>query len=117
MVYDVSDSASFQNVQQWIREIDRNAGETCQKLLIGNKADLSGKRVVSTKEGKEFADSLGIEFLETSAKTSQNVEQAFLSMANKIKSKMMSQPPAPLPPLPTPISLKGQQVKSGRNCC
>lgn len=117
MVYDVSDSASFQNVQQWIREIDRNAGETCQKLLIGNKADLSSKRVVSTKEGKEFADSLGIEFLETSAKTSQNVEQAFLSMANKIKAKMLSQPPAPLPPLPTPISLKGQQVKSGRNCC
>mmetsp|Transcript_97292 Transcript_97292/g.280049 ORF Transcript_97292/g.280049 Transcript_97292/m.280049 type:complete len:203 (-) Transcript_97292:1-609(-) len=117
VVYDVSDSASFQNVQQWIREIDRNAGETCQKLLIGNKADLSSKRVVSTKEGKEFADSLGIEFLETSAKTSQNVEQAFLSMANKIKAKMLSQPPAPLPPLPTPISLKGQQVKSGRNCC
>lgn len=120
VVYDVTDRASFQNVQQWIHEIDRNAGDACQKLLIGNKADLTGKRAVSSQEGKAFADSLGIEFLETSAKTSQNVEQAFLSMAAKIKAKMISSPPAPTPSaaLPTPISLKGQQVNTGgRNCC
>lgn len=117
VVYDVTDPASFQNVRQWLSEIDRNAGETTQKLLIGNKADLNGKRAVSSKEGKDFADSMGIEFLETSAKTSQNVEQAFLSMAAKIKSKMMSQPPAPHAPLPTPISLKGQSVNAGKRCC
>lgn len=119
MVYDVTDPHSYQNVQQWIHEIDRNAGETCQKLLIGNKADLQGKRAISSKVAKEFADSLGIEFLETSAKTSQNVEQAFLSMAAKIKAKMLSQPPAPkAQPLPTPITLKGTSVKVSRsNCC
>jgi Ras-related protein Rab-1A len=118
VVYDVTDPASFQNVQQWIHEIDRNAGETTQKLLIGNKADLTSKRAVSSQEGKDFADSLGIEFLETSAKTSQNVEQTFLSMAANIKAKMLSHPPAPVAPkLPNPMSLKGQQVGKTSNCC
>mmetsp|Transcript_26217 Transcript_26217/g.75649 ORF Transcript_26217/g.75649 Transcript_26217/m.75649 type:complete len:204 (-) Transcript_26217:181-792(-) len=118
VVYDVTDRSSFQNVQQWIREIDRNAGDNCHKLLVGNKADLTGKRAVSSKEGQEFAESLGLEFLETSAKTSQNVEQAFLSMAANIKAKMMSQPPAPVAPqVPAaPLQLKGQAVNK-RQCC
>ena len=139
IVYDVTDRASFVNVQQWINEIDRHAGESCQKLLIGNKCDLQttgsggtggstgGKRQVSSKEGREFADIAGIEFLETSAKTAVNVEQAFLSMTAKIKAKLMSQPPSapsgngPTMALPKPIlSLKGTSIKSGihrPNCC
>lgn len=62
------------------------------KLLVGNKSDLTSKRAVSSEQGKEFADSIGIEFLETSAKTSTNVEQAFLTMAGQIKARMKSQP-------------------------
>eukprot|EP00934_Nitzschia_sp_Nitz4_P006234 Nitzschia sp. Nitz4//scaffold238_size30058//21838//22677//NITZ4_008004-RA/size30058-augustus-gene-0.18-mRNA-1//-1//CDS//3329543543//6224//frame0 len=116
IVYDVSDRASFQNVKQWLHEIDRNAGEATQKLLIGNKCDLDRKRAVSTAEGKEFADSMGIEFLETSAKTSQNVEQAFMCMVAQIKAKMLNQPQAPMAARP-PVSLQGQQVKPKSNCC
>jgi Ras-related protein Rab-1A len=37
---------------------------------------------------QEFADSLGIPFLETSAKNASNVEQAFLTMARQIKERM-----------------------------
>lgn len=119
MVYDVTDANSFRNVQQWIHEIDRNAGETCCKLLIGNKADLSNKRAVSTQEGQDFADSMGIEFLECSAKTSHNVEQSFMSMTAQIKAKMMAQPqraPVATKPLPTPINLKGKSLNS-KSCC
>ena len=79
---------------------------------------MSGKRVVSTEQGKEFADSLGIEFLETSAKTSTNVEQAFLTMASQIKARMKTQPTAAAGAggkggLP----LRGQQVKQNQGCC
>ncbi len=44
------------------------------------------------QEAKEFADSLGIEFLETSAKNADNVDNAFMTMAGQIKSRMKSQP-------------------------
>jgi Ras-related protein Rab-1A len=76
---------SFNNVKQWLQEIDRYATEGVNKLLVGNKSDMSDKKVVEYTVAKEFADGLGIPFLETSAKNATNVEQAFLTMARQIK--------------------------------
>jgi Ras-related protein Rab-1A len=112
----VTDNESFNNVKQWLHEIDRYACENVNKLLVGNKSDLTPKRVVSTEQGKEFADSLGIEFLETSAKTSTNVEQAFLTMASQIKARMKSQPSAAAPNKGG-VSLRSQTVKEKSSCC
>lgn len=76
---------SFNNVKQWLQEIDRYATDGVNKLLVGNKSDMADKKVVEYAVAKEFADSLGIPFLETSAKNATNVEQAFLTMARQIK--------------------------------
>ncbi|KAK8025180.1 hypothetical protein PG990_003003 [Apiospora arundinis] len=91
VVYDVTDMDSFNNVKQWLQEIDRYATEGVNKLLVGNKSDMSDKKVVEYTVAKEFADSLGIPFLETSAKNASNVEQAFLTMARQIKERMGTQ--------------------------
>jgi len=91
----VTDPESFNNVKQWLHEIDRYACENVNKLLVGNKSDLESKRAVQTEQAKEFADSLGIEFLETSAKNSTNVEKAFHTMASHIKMRMKSAPAKP----------------------
>ncbi|ETN84184.1 Ras family protein, partial [Necator americanus] len=88
VVYDITDQESFNNVKQWLQEIDRYACENVNKLLVGNKCDLTAKRAVETQAAKDYADQLGIPFLETSAKSSTNVEQAFLTMASEIKSRM-----------------------------
>ena len=48
VVYDVTDSDSFDNVKTWLSEIDRYASESVNKLLVGNKADLSAKKVVDS---------------------------------------------------------------------
>merc|ERR1712169_89819 len=88
VVYDVTDMDSFNNVKQWLQEIDRYATEGVNKLLVGNKSDMTDKRAVEYTVAKEFADSLGIPFLETSAKNASNVEQAFLTMARQIKERM-----------------------------
>ncbi|KAI9894861.1 MAG: hypothetical protein M1814_000081 [Vezdaea aestivalis] len=88
VVYDVTDMESFNNVKQWLQEIDRYATEGVNKLLVGNKSDMSDKKVVEYTAAKEFADQLGIPFLETSAKNASNVEQAFLTMARQIKERM-----------------------------
>ncbi|KRX95126.1 Ras-related protein Rab-1A, partial [Trichinella pseudospiralis] len=88
VVYDISDQESFNNVKQWLLEIERYACENVNKLLVGNKSDRTAERAVEYDTAKEYADQLGIPFLETSAKNSTNVEQAFLTMAGEIKRRL-----------------------------
>ena len=57
-------------------------------MLVGNKCDLESQRQVTFEQGKDFADSLGVKFIETSAKNSINVEKAFFTLAEEIKSKV-----------------------------
>lgn len=52
MVYDVTDQDSFNNVKQWLNEIDRYASENVNKLLVGNKSDLTSKKVVDYQTAK-----------------------------------------------------------------
>uniref|UniRef100_A0A6N2LNL4 Uncharacterized protein n=1 Tax=Salix viminalis TaxID=40686 RepID=A0A6N2LNL4_SALVM len=85
VVYDVTDQESFNNVKQWLNEIDRYASDNVNKLLVGNKSDLTANKVVSYETAKAFADEIGIPFMETSAKDATNVEQAFMAMAAEIK--------------------------------
>jgi Ras-related protein Rab-1A len=48
VVYDCTDQESFNNVKQWLEEIERYACENVNKLLVGNKCDLTTKKVVDT---------------------------------------------------------------------
>ena len=118
VVYDVTDPESFNNVKQRLHEIDRYACENVNKLLVGNKSDLESKRAVQTEQAKEFAESLGIEFLETSAKNATNVEKAFHTMASHIKMRMKSAPVEKkrAGPAVGPGQKIGQGQKSG-GCC
>jgi len=116
VVYDVTDLESYNNVKQWLHEIDRYACENVNKLLVGNKSDLQGKRAVETKDAAEFADSLGIEFLETSAKNATNVEKAFMMMAAQIKTRMASTP-AQAPNGRQQGVQMGSKVEANRGCC
>jgi len=52
VVYDVTDQDSFNNVKQWLNEIDRYASENVNKLLVGNKCDLTANKVVSYETAK-----------------------------------------------------------------
>ncbi|KAG0017832.1 GTP-binding protein of the rab [Entomortierella chlamydospora] len=119
VVYDVTDQDTFSNVKQWLAEIDRYASEGVNKLLVGNKSDLTNKKVVEYTVAKEFADQLSIPFLETSAKSATNVEQAFMTMAKQIKDRMGS---ATVTPAGATKNIKvgsGQQLpaQSSGGCC
>ena len=69
LLYDVTDKDSFKNLSNWLIEIEKNASKNVVKILIGNKCDLKDKKVITYNQGKEFADTYGIKFIETSAKT------------------------------------------------
>jgi len=119
IVYDVTDSESFNNVKQWMSEIDRYACENVKKLLVGNKSDLVSKKCVDYETAKAFADHLDIPFLETSAKLGNNVEKAFLTMAAEIKNSLQTQTVQTKDDKPK-IELKGSQDISGSSkggCC
>ncbi|CAF3923495.1 unnamed protein product [Rotaria magnacalcarata] len=90
IVFDLTDLESFDNIKKWLTEIERNGNEDAKKLLVGNKCDLTAKRVVDYAKAKEFADSLHIPYIETSAKDSNNVEKTFKHMIDPIMASMLS---------------------------
>ena len=77
LVYDITLKESFESLNDWLNEIKKNTSKNIVKVLIGNKIDLNDKRVISFDEAKEFADNNSMKYIETSAKTSTNVDQAF----------------------------------------
>ena len=84
VVYDITDRDSFENLNSWLIEIEKNANKNVYKLLIGNKCDLEDKRKVTYQEGKDFATSNGMQFIETSAKADTKVKEAFELLTQEI---------------------------------
>ena len=88
LVYDITNEKSFDNIKNWIRNIEEHASADVEKMILGNKCDMNDRRQVSKERGEELAIEYGIKFVETSAKASINVEEAFFTLARDIKAKM-----------------------------
>jgi len=84
LVYDITDLDSFNNLNSWLMEIEKNASKNAYKILIGNKSDLENERKVKFSQGKEFAKQYGMKFFETSAKNTTNVIEAFTAITKEI---------------------------------
>ena len=76
-VYDISDRESFNNLEGWINLTNENTRSNVINFLVGNKNDLESKREVSIEEGEDFAKRHNLIFLESSAKTNNNVQRLF----------------------------------------
>ena len=84
LLYDVTDKDSFKNLSNWLIEIEKNSSKNVIKVLIGNKSDLEDKRVISQSQGKDFADTYGLKFIETSVKKNINVKEAFETLGREL---------------------------------
>lgn len=89
LVYDVSRRETFNHLEHWLREAkEHDRDDRMVIMLIGNKSDLVNQREVSEEEGRRFAQEHNLHFIETSAKTAQNVEQAFINTAREINNNI-----------------------------
>ena len=85
LVYDITKRASFEHLEDWLEEARIHIEpHKAVFLVIGHKADRDTERAVTTKEGRQFADFHGLKFMETSAKTGQNVEESFATITKDI---------------------------------
>eukprot|EP01027_Heterolobosea_sp_BB2_P002244 GEZU01003358.1.p1 GENE.GEZU01003358.1~~GEZU01003358.1.p1 ORF type:complete len:157 (+),score=27.21 GEZU01003358.1:495-965(+) len=90
MVYDITRRATYNHLASWLTDARNLTNPHTVIMLIGNKLDLSSQREVSFEEASRFAEENGLIYVEASAKTGQNVEEAFLATARKIYSNIES---------------------------
>ncbi|KAK3413110.1 hypothetical protein EUGRSUZ_I01720 [Eucalyptus grandis] len=84
LVYDITRRDTFNHLASWLEDARQHANPNMTIMLIGNKSDLSHRRAVTKEEGEQFAKENGLLFLEASARTAQNVEEAFVKTAAQI---------------------------------
>ncbi|GAA6065984.1 hypothetical protein Q7C36_020797 [Tachysurus vachellii] len=85
ITYDITKNATFLAVPKWMEDVKKYGGSNIATLLIGNKSDLTEERAVSLEEAQAMAHQLDfISAIETSAKDSSNVDEAFNKMAAEL---------------------------------
>lgn len=86
IVYDVTNRQTFQSIDYWVEQIQDKAMQGVAMLLVGNKSDMKEERQVTEEEGRKLAESLKVPWLETSAKSGDNVEQAFQTLMETLSA-------------------------------
>ena len=89
VAYDVTDRETFARVPEWVEKLNDLADPQCVIYIVGTKCDLKDKKVVSTQEGEQLAQQLGIGFIEVSSKTGENVENVFTLISEKVLMKIL----------------------------
>eukprot|EP01125_Pyxidicula_operculata_P022893 TRINITY_DN9663_c0_g1_i1.p1 TRINITY_DN9663_c0_g1~~TRINITY_DN9663_c0_g1_i1.p1 ORF type:complete len:214 (+),score=25.16 TRINITY_DN9663_c0_g1_i1:23-664(+) len=84
LVYDVTRRSTFNHLTTWLTDCRNLTNPNTVIMLIGNKIDMEEARDVTTEEASKFASENGLLFLETSAKTGENVEEMFVNTAQII---------------------------------
>jgi len=117
LVYDITNSKSYENIAKWLRNIDEHANEDVEKMILGNKCDMDENRQVPKEKGEVIAREHGIKFMETSAKNNINIDRAFHELADAILKKTHTRPD----PTELPVRIKPTNPSPGDRkslgCC
>lgn len=119
-VYDITDTESFDKVEQLIEYYKEESEATLpfNIVLVGNKSDLEADRKVPTLRGQQLAEKYGIPFYEASVKEDSNIDDVFYTVAanaikgNKTTDESMNKK---LTQLNDNLRSKNQGKK--KNCC
>eukprot|EP00981_Chlorochromonas_danica_P009112 scaffold2505_cov152-Ochromonas_danica.AAC.5 len=86
LVYDITRSASFKTLQNWVEELQAKGPKEIALAIAGNKTDLESHREVDRANASDYAEKIGAIFLETSAKDDTNVQDIFTRLSESIIS-------------------------------
>lgn len=123
LVYDVTDEASFNNIRNWVRNIEQHASDGVCRLLVGNKSDMADeRRAVPYARAKALADEYGMPFFEASAKDGANVEEAFTRIARDALARLAreqadQQAASALAPVNLTSQLDRAKQRRKKGCC
>ena len=84
LVYDITRKSTFENVDNWLIDLRTNADKDILIILIGNKRDLMDNREVSVEEAQTKAEQYNIAYMETSAKSGDNISKAFTELVEQV---------------------------------
>ena len=83
LMYSITKRESFENIPQYMKNIEENGKNNVPIVLVGNNCD-NQDRVVTEEEGRNLAEKYSIAFFETSPKTNQNINEVFDYLINGI---------------------------------
>jgi small GTP-binding protein len=87
LVFDVTRRETFTHLERWLQETRQFASQQICITLVGNKTDLNKKRAITRAEAEQFAKEFDLVYIETSAKTADGVDEAFLGTAERVSKK------------------------------
>ena len=90
LIYDITKRSTFENIDNWIIDLRTNGDKDILVILIGNKSDLAEQREVTPEEAQTKAEQYNIGFLETSAKSGDNIDKAFTELVSLIYNSNIS---------------------------
>lgn len=88
LLYDITDRSTYNNVMNWYNDARNQSGPDMVIVLVGNKSDLQEARDVTFLEASRLAQENGMLFLETSAKTGEGIEEAFVMCSKMILTRI-----------------------------
>mmetsp|Transcript_52806 Transcript_52806/g.128023 ORF Transcript_52806/g.128023 Transcript_52806/m.128023 type:complete len:256 (-) Transcript_52806:243-1010(-) len=93
LVYDITNAKSFESLsERWMAQLhDHASSDDLAKLLVGNKSDLDASREVSNEKAQAFCQEYGMDWLETSAKSGENVLKAFEKLIGIVHDRALLQ--------------------------
>jgi small GTP-binding protein len=114
LVFDLTQKSSYDELNVWINDLNQLCAPNAFILLVGNKSDLNEDRVITENEARETATRYGLEYLETSAKTGDNISESFVRLGQGILRQVKSGKVAPPKPEPRTEDLR-ETRKAGHN--
>ena len=124
IVYDITNEQSFENVEKWFEQVQKEGSKDVSIILVGNKCDLENERKVPKEKGEEKSKLLNIAFFETSALSNIKIEDIFTVIAENIyertggvKNEDDDDDIEIINENEKPVNLAAQQPQEKKSCC